>query len=141
MQFKLETSEEDGRAIYLTGNFNKWNPKDEQFKLNKIEDSKYEIQIDDADLPEKIEYKFTKGGWESVEIDEYDNIMPNRKTAKSRQKTQDHVEKWRFNWGPFKEEFFPIAEVISEEFYNPQLEKYRKVWALLPHNYYSSEKK
>lgn len=141
MHFNLETSEEDGRSIYLTGNFNKWNPKDDNFKLNKLEESKYEIIVNDEDLPDKIEYKFTKGGWESVEIDEYDNIMPNRKVSKTAKIIDNHVEKWRLNWGPFKEEFFPIAEVISEEFYIPQLEKYRKVWALLPHDYYSSEKK
>ena len=45
------------------------------------------------------------------------------------------------NWGPFKQEFFPICEVISEEFYMPQLDRTRKVWALLPHNYYETEKR
>ncbi|WP_417429376.1 alpha/beta hydrolase [Halpernia sp.] len=141
MQFNLETSDDDDRIIYLTGNFNKWNPKDENFKLKKVENFKYNLILNDADLPENIEYKFTKGGWENVEIDIYDNIQPNRKVKKSEKKTEDFVEKWRINWGPFKKEFFPIAEVVSEKFYIPQLEKYRKIWALLPHDYYTSEKK
>ena len=140
MLFKLETKNEDERAIYLTGNFNNWNPKDERFKLEKKEQFNYVLEIDDENLPENIEYKFTKGGWENVEIDEFDKIHPNRKVNKSELQTENFVEKWRYNWGPFKEEFFPIVEIISEEFYIPQLEKYRKIWALLPHDYYSSGK-
>ena len=46
----------------------------------------------------------------------------------------------RYNWGPFKNEFFPIVELIDKEFYIPQLDKTRKVWALLPYNYYKSQK-
>jgi predicted alpha/beta superfamily hydrolase len=140
MLFNLQTNDEDERAIYITGNFNSWNPKDEKFKLKKNIDFNYSIEINDELLFENIEYKFTKGGWENVEIDKFDKIHPNRKIKKSDEKTEDFVEKWRYNWGPFKKEFFPIVEIISEEFYIPQLEKYRKVWALLPHDYYSSER-
>lgn len=140
MLFNLKTAEEDGRTIYLTGNFNAWNPKDERFKLIKNDGLDYSINVDDKKLPDLVEFKFTKGGWESVEIDEYDNIMPNRKILKSEESCNNFVQKWRLNWGPFKEHFFPIAEIISEQFYIPQLEKYRKVWALLPHDYYTSEK-
>lgn len=140
MLFNLETEEEDGRPIYLTGNFNKWNPKDENYKLSKTESGGYFIEIDDQILPPKIEYKFTKGGWESVEIDIYDNIMPNRKVNRSKKTVNNFVEKWRLNWGPFKDAYFPLAEVISEKFYIPQLDKYRKVWALLPFDYYNSDK-
>lgn len=140
MLFTLKTNDEDERQIYLTGNFNNWNPKDEQYKLEKKEQFIYKIDVDDEKLPEIIEYKFTKGGWENVEIDKFDKIHPNRQRKKSEKESQDFVEKWRHNWGPFKEEFFPLAEVISEEFYIPQLEKYRKVWALLPYDYYKTEK-
>ena len=140
MLFNLETKDEDERAIYLTGNFNGWNPKQEKFKLEKKSPFNYFIEVNDEELPENIEYKFTKGGWENVEIDKFDKIHPNRKVNKSGKQTEDFVEKWRYNWGPFKEEFFPIVEIISEKFYIPQLEKYRKIWALLPYDYYNSEK-
>lgn len=53
---------------------------------------------------------------------------------------ESNVEKWRLNWGPFKEEFYPKVELIDEEFYIPQLDKTRKVWALLPFDYDESEK-
>jgi predicted alpha/beta superfamily hydrolase len=140
MRFELYTKESDDRAIYITGNFNNWNPKDSGYQLTKLDSENYFIEIEDAILPDIIEYKFTKGGWENVELDQYGNITPNRKVPKSIRKVSDSIEKWRLNWGPFKDEYFPIAEIISEQFYIPQLERYRKVWALLPYDYYVSNK-
>ena len=141
MKFTLNTAEKDNRPIFITGNFNKWNPKDHDFQLTILDENTYSIDIEDQLLGDDIEYKFTKGGWENVELDQYGNITPNRKVKKRSATTNDLVEKWRFNWGPFKDEFFPIVEVISEEFYIPQLDRYRKVWALLPYDYYISDKK
>ncbi|MFC0425666.1 alpha/beta hydrolase [Chryseobacterium scophthalmum] len=141
MKFTLNTAEKDNRPIFITGNFNKWNPKDYNFQLTILDENTYSIDIEDQLLGDDIEYKFTKGGWENVELDQYGNITPNRKVKKKSGTTNDFVEKWRFNWGPFKDEFFPIVEVISEEFYIPQLDRYRKVWALLPYDYYISDKK
>lgn len=141
MKFTLNTAEKDNRPIFITGNFNKWNPKDYDFQLTILDENTYSIDIEDQLLGDDIEYKFTKGGWENVELDQYGNITPNRKVKKKSATTNDFVEKWRFNWGPFKDEFFPIVEVISEEFYIPQLDRYRKVWALLPYDYYISDKK
>lgn len=140
MKFELYTDETDDRTVYITGNFNNWNPKDPDYQLKQLDPNTYSIEIDSRLLPDTIEYKFTKGGWENVELDQYGNITPNRKVEKSAGKASDTIEKWRLNWGPFKKEFFPIAEVISEEFYIPQLDRYRKVWALLPYDYYISDK-
>lgn len=140
MRFELYTEANDERAIFITGNFNNWNPKDYRFQLKQSDARNYYIEIDPQVLPDHIEYKFAKGGWESVELDSHGNITPNRKASKYTGKTADKVENWRFNWGPFKKEFFPIAEIISEEFYIPQLERSRKVWALLPYDYYISDR-
>lgn len=140
MEFFLTSEENDDRPIFITGNFNKWNPKDAKFRLEKLNENNYYINISDELLSDDIEYKFTKGGWENVEIDRYDNITPNRKIKKQQQKAQDSVQKWRLNWGPFKKEFFPIVELVDDEFYIPQLDRSRKVWALLPYDYYTSEK-
>jgi len=141
MEFFLETEELDDRPIYITGNFNKWNPKNPQFQLKEVDKGKYFIKIEDKLLPELIEFKFTKGGWENVELDKYGNITPNRRVQKKERKSANSVQKWRLNWGPFKKEFFPIVELISDEFYIPQLDRTRKIWALLPYNYYKTKKK
>ena len=105
MEFFLKSEDNDDRAIFITGNFNKWNPRDSKFELEKLDDSNYYIQIPDEQLSDEIEFKFTKGGWENVEIDRYDNITPNRKIRKEDKKVQVNIEKWRLNWGPFKKEF------------------------------------
>ena len=141
MEFFVQTAEGDERPVYITGNFNKWNPKQPKFRFKEIEEGVYYLKIDDDELPDIIEYKFTKGGWEHVELDKYGNVTPNRKILKSAGKSSDSVEKWRLNWGPFKKEFFPIVELISDEFFIPQLDRTRKIWALLPYNYYKSKKK
>lgn len=140
MRFELYTDEKDDRPVFITGNFNNWNPKDDNYQLQQSDSLHYFIEIEDEKLADDIEYKFTKGGWENVELDKYGNITPNRKVKKSQQKVSDTIEKWRLNWGPFKEEFFPTAEVISEKFYIPQLDRYRKIWAVLPYDYHTSDK-
>ncbi len=139
MQFTLKSLEDDDRPVYITGNFNKWNPRDQNFLLTETIKNTYSIDIENINLPEIIEYKFTRGGWGNVEIDRFGNITPNRKITKESIKTEDIVEKWRLNWAPFKDEFFPIVEIISEKFFIPQLNKTRKIWALLPYNYHQSK--
>ena len=141
MEFFLTTPENDSRKIYITGNFTDWNPQNNHFVMDQLDKGVYYFKIDDDLLPDLIEYKFTKGGWGNVELDKYGNITPNRKIEKKKGKVKDYVEKWRLNWGPFKKEFFPIVELVDKEFYIPQLDKTRKVWALLPYNYYKSNKR
>lgn len=141
MIFNIATEDQDDRPVYITGNFNNWNPKDQQFQLSKNIDETYSIEIDNDLLPDKVEYKFTKGGWENVELDRFGNITINRKATKRKKFCNDIIEKWRLNWGPFKDEFNPVVEVISDNFYIPQLDRYRKVWALLPFDYYTCEKR
>ena len=140
MKFKIISNEDDDRPVFITGNFNKWNPKDATFVLKNIDNNTYTIEIDDEQLPAIIEYKYTRGGWGNVEIDRFGNITPNRKIKKGDAPNEDIVEKWRINWGPFKEEFSPIVEIISEKFFIPQLNRTRKIWALLPYNYHKTDK-
>ena len=140
MRFYLKTNDVDERAVYITGNFNQWDPRNSKFKLNGNSNKEYFIEINDDLLPDKIEYKFTKGGWQSVEIDFCGNVTPNRKIEKKKKEVNDFVEKWRLNWGPFKEEYFPKIQLLSENFFIPQLNKTRKIWALLPYNYETANK-
>ena len=142
IKFRLKTSIDDARPVYITGNFNKWDPRDENFRMVRNDDGTYQLEIADTQtFPENVEYKYTKGGWENVEIDRYGNIHGNRKLPAD-QKTfiEDEVELFRNNWAPYKQEFFPIAELISDNFDIPQLDKTRRIWALLPYDYYETEK-
>ncbi len=60
--------------IYISGNFNNWDAGSPAYQLHKLSNGEYKISIN-SELP-KIEYKFTRGSWESVE---------GRQSGKSRQ--------------------------------------------------------
>lgn len=142
IEFKLTSKVDDHRPIYITGNFNNWNPSDARYKLTRNEDSSYFIQIPiHESFPTQLEYKYTKGGWENVEIDKFGNIIKNRAVdINQTRRLHDHVAMFRENWAPYKEKFFPIVELISDYFEIPQLDRTRRVWALLPFNYYKTQK-
>lgn len=136
----LTTDEDDARPVYLSGNFNHWHTQDPDFEMEKIGNGLYHYKFSpDFAYPNELLYKFTKGDWSEVEIDKYGNRTENRSCAQHSGVRKEHVDKWRKNWLPFKPNFLPIVELISEAFEIPQLNKKRKIWALLPHNYKTSD--
>lgn len=135
----LTTDEDDHRPVYLSGNFNNWHTQDPVYEMEKIGDGLYHYKFrEDFDYPEQLLYKFTKGDWSEVEIDKYGNRTENRSCVQHNGVRKEHVDKWRKNWLPFKPNFLPVVQLISEGFEMPQLNKKRKIWALLPHDYETS---
>jgi len=136
----LTTDEDDQRPVYISGNFNNWHTQDRNFEMEKIGDSLYHYKFaTDFVYPQELLYKFTKGDWSEVEIDKYGNRTENRSCKEISGVRKEHVDKWRKNWLPFKPNFLPVVQLISEEFEIPQLNKKRKIWALLPYNYETSK--
>ena len=75
----LTTVSQDDEPIYIVGNFNGWQVKDERFQLKKTKGNIYTLDIPDKTiLPEILEYKYIKGGWEAEELDQYGNSVNNR---------------------------------------------------------------
>ena len=70
-----ENTPQDAR-IFVTGNFNNWDPGNAYYQLKRKIDGTYQTIIY-SDL-EKIEYKFTRGGWPSVEARSTGKARPNR---------------------------------------------------------------
>jgi len=65
-----------GARIFVSGNFNYWDPGDANFELKKLDKKRYGIL-----LPEgwgTLEYKFTRGDWTTVEEDECGSYILNR---------------------------------------------------------------
>ncbi|KDN53882.1 alpha/beta hydrolase [Flavobacterium seoulense] len=137
----LTTDEDDSRPVYISGNFNEWRTQDKDFMMERVGYGLYHFKFThDFPLPETVLYKFTKGDWSAVEIDANEERTENRSTTKHTGIQNEHVYKWRRNWLPFKPNFLPQIQLISDEFEIPQLNTTRKVWALLPHDYdYSGE--
>jgi predicted alpha/beta superfamily hydrolase len=135
----LTTEDDDSRPVYISGNFNNWRTQDREFLMEKIGIGLYHFKFQhDFEYPEVLLYKFTKGDWSEVEIDSHGNRTENRSTSKHTGIQKEHVARWRKNWLPFKQSFLPQVQLISDEFIIPQLNKTRKIWALLPHDYDNS---
>lgn len=138
----LTTDEDDERPVYISGNFNHWHTQDPNFLMEKIGTGLYHYKFDaDFEYPEQLLYKFTKGDWSEVEIDRYGNRTENRSCDQHNGVRKEHVDKWRKNWLPFKAGFLPKVHLISDEFEMPQLNKTRKVWAILPYDYETSNER
>jgi len=138
----LKTDEDDSRPVYISGNFNNWHTQDTSFMMEQIASNLYQFEFNvDFDYPEELLYKFTKGDWSEVEIGENDEITSNRSTKVKSGKIEEYVPKWRKNWLPFKPNYLPQVLLISDEFEIPQLNKTRKIWALLPHDYDATDER
>ncbi|MBF2709227.1 alpha/beta hydrolase [Flavobacterium soyangense] len=142
LKILLKTDEDDSRPVYISGNFNSWITQDKDFLMERIGNNLYQYEFpNDFNYPEELLYKFTKGDWSEVEIDAHGNRTENRSTKKHSGIQNEYVARWRRNWLPFKQSFLPQVLLISDEFEIPQLNKTRKIWALLPHDYDSTNER
>ncbi|WP_310558603.1 alpha/beta hydrolase-fold protein [Flavobacterium sp.] len=139
LQILLKTDEDDSRPVYISGNFNSWRTQDKEFRMERIGNNLYQFEFpSNFNYPDDLQYKFTKGDWSEVEIGKNNEITSNRSTKLHSGILNEYVPKWRKNWLPFKTNYLPKVILISDEFEIPQLNKTRKIWALLPHDYDSS---
>ena len=142
LRLELTTTEEDKRPIYIAGNFNNWQVREERFRLTKKKEGLYTFQFPkDVKLPVPLEYKYSRGGWEDEEIDQYGNKSPNRTIFRLQGLIKDQVPRWRYKGKSYPESFLPIPQILSENFEIPQLIKTRRITALLPHDYNKSDKR
>lgn len=88
-------------SIYIVGNFNDWHPGAPAYKLHKMSNGLFSI-----DLPiwlDKFEYKFTRGDWPSVEARRNGQARQNRTYEYVPDFTEVHVsiEAWEDLDGSF----------------------------------------
>ncbi|WP_233752639.1 alpha/beta hydrolase [Flavilitoribacter nigricans] len=140
--FELETSVEEGdHAIYLAGNFNDWHIHDERFQLTRTAPGHFELCIPLEELPPVLEYKYHRGSWDEVELDQYGNEVSNRMVTTEEGHRRDIVVRWKTSGRTYPLEFLPRIQVISDAFEIPQLIKTRRIAALLPYDYDTSDKR
>lgn len=140
MRFYCHTQEDGNKHVYMSGSFNGWNVYDEKFRMKHMSSGIYYLDIEmDVSKHSKGEYLYTHGGWGEVERDVYGNKVPNRKWALKIKEYHDHVPRWADEGRSFNARFLPIREVISSEYYIPQLGKTRRIQVLLPYDYNETE--
>lgn len=73
---KLPENTPQNAIFYLAPDFNNWNPKDENLIFNNLPDGRPIITIPANGI--NMKYKITRGGWATVEVNEYGYDMPDR---------------------------------------------------------------
>lgn len=130
-----------GEPIYLTGNFNSWDPAAEDMKLQPQPDGSLGISILLEDVPsDRVEFKFTRGNWQSSECTAQGRLTSPRLAELGRDTTiVTQIAGWRDD--------FPAStasenvHLLDSAFYMPQLDRYRKIWIYLPADYSESKKR
>ncbi|MFC5411343.1 hypothetical protein ACFPMF_18620 [Larkinella bovis] len=77
IRLELTTPVDDDRPVYVAGPFCQWQPDVERFRLQQNAAGRFFIELP-ADLTLPLEYKYTRGSWESVELTGAGESVPNR---------------------------------------------------------------
>ncbi|MCB0642236.1 MAG: hypothetical protein KDC44_11375 [Phaeodactylibacter sp.] len=142
IHFELETTADDDRPVYLVGTFNQWNAKDFQFPMHQVRAGFYECNLPKSKLHKfPMEYKYVKGDWGNEEVDRFGCHVSNRQLLDFQPLVKDYVPRWKKNGLSYQPALLPKIEVIDEAFEIPQLIKTRRIAALLPHDYYTTDKR
>lgn len=136
---KIPQNTSDNAKIYLAGNFNSWNPADEKYLLQKNDSGQFEINWPQNQT--SIEFKFTLGSWDWVELDSLNQDIPNRKlTLGSQTSFLLNIQAWK-KPGIVSSTASPNVKILKEDFEMPQLNRTRRIWIYLPPDYENTQKK
>jgi predicted alpha/beta superfamily hydrolase len=129
----------DNATLYAAGTFNNWNPADPARQLTALGNGKYTITLNPA--PGVVEFKFTRGNWETSEANTLGMFQPNHQvTYNGQPKT---IEVVVLSWadmfggggGPGLNGPNGGVHIIDNDFYVPELARSRRIWIYLPPDY------
>jgi len=128
-------------AIYVAGSFNAWNPSNQAYILQSDGLGTWQITIPEA--TGTVEYKFTRGSWTTVEGNAVGAYLPNRTItfSGSPQVINLTIQSWEDLSGSAGiSTAASNVQILSNSFFIPQLNRYRKIWLYLPPDYQSTTK-
>ncbi len=142
LTLELFTPNDDARPVFLTGNFNGWATRNEQYKMLKVKEGHYQYTFQEVPPTiEKFEYKYVKGGWEAEELAADGFPRANRSMEAPRGKVNDVVPRWKQHSKGYDPQFYPNIQIVSKRFNLPQLRRRRRISVLLPWDYAGSNKR
>ena len=101
-------------AVFIAGNFNGWNPRDENYRMIRDDSRHYKLDVP-CFTGKNYEYKYTLGGWEHVEKTAEGKEIDNRKlTSIKKLKIKDKVVAWNVP-APKKENKNSLEGMLSKE--------------------------
>ena len=125
--------------IYVAGTFTDWAPDNPDFILSKQENGTFQITVTPS--PGLLKFKFTRGGWDTVEGNAEGGYLPDRQLQYdgSEQIVELSILSWE-GQTPGEGTAADNVFILSEEFDIPQLNRKRRVWIYLPPDYGNSGK-
>jgi len=130
-----------GANIYIVGTFNTWNPGDATKILTKQANNTYSITFNPP--VGAVEYKFTRGNWATVEGNASGTQLPNRTLTYNGQPMTVNVTilTWEDLGGGNGSTAAPNVQILSSNFFMPQLNRSRRIWLYLPPDYQTTTKR
>jgi predicted alpha/beta superfamily hydrolase len=130
--------------IYVAGSFNNWNPGDAAYRLAR-QGGEYVLTLPSS-VRGGVEFKFTRGSWETVELDSAGEGVENRSVIIPENGAATYtaaVGRWQTPGGVPRRPSTarPTVSVLDTAFAMPQLGRTRKVWIYLPPDYATSGKR
>ena len=129
-----------GDDIYVTGDFQNWNPSDANYILEEVDIGTYQITINPP--VGEIEFKFTRGGWDTVEGNANGGFLPNRTYTYNGSPATLNLDilSWEDLGGTGASTAADNVYLLDDDFFMPQLNRSRRIWIYLPPDYESSNK-
>ena len=124
--------------VYIAGDFNGWNPGDAAYVLSKNTEQKWFITMPAAAEGAVIQFKFTRGSWETVEKGPQGQELGNRLFTFG---NGDTVGVIIYNWAQGGGGGSSAADnvyIMDDDFEMPQLGRTRRIWLYLPPDYWTS---
>jgi predicted alpha/beta superfamily hydrolase len=125
--------------IFIASNLNNWKPDDTNFQL-KYENGFHKITLEN--FPDKLQFKFTRGSWETEEVNSFGGAIENRILSKSDEIVYLKIESWKDKFQEIQAKLNEVDVCIwQENMFMPQLNRHRKIWVYLPPNYAENTQK
>ncbi len=127
--------------IYLACTLNNWNEKDKKYQLMQDKkDGYYKLIVEDC--PSLIEFKFTRGSWNTEETDANNESIANRIWEENDGQLIyiSSIQNWKDV--PIRKSTTQKVNVQlwQQDFFMPQLNRHRNIWVYLPPNYDDKKK-
>lgn len=119
-------------TLFVAGNFNNWNPRDPNFRFQKNPQGQLQVSI--SGPTSNFEFKITRGSWATVEVAANGQDIPNRIVANTPGLPLEiSVADWADTKGSHTTG--SQVQILSSQFWLPQLKRYRRIWVCLPTQY------
>lgn len=128
--------------IYVAGNFNNWNPKDENYKLKPFAGNRKTLVIKNL-AAGTYAFKFSRGASDRLETTADGRDISDRVLEVNEDVSQEFtIAGWKDDYPvvPKKYTASPQVRVMDTAFLIPQLNRKRRIWVYLPKSYATSSK-